>query len=237
MSGEFNAEGIWPGLQKAYDLTENPEARNELNRIASWINRVNAQAKREEDPEVKRLREQIRKSNQTRDDERRSKANEEYQSETSAEVQRSTERVISSFLKGRTIPDNDRKQFLEIVRDRTTQALSQDKQFTEQRDKIASSGNKDALKRFVTNAWEKKLQQVVPNLTRLLNPGTKQGPGQKPPVSQSAGKRQVKTQANFVRGPVPNYKDIDYSKTTNEMTRQHRAVLKNGTRVDWSAAL
>ncbi|MGH9735433.1 MAG: hypothetical protein ACRD8A_12695 [Candidatus Acidiferrales bacterium] len=236
---EHDAVGLRGSLKQAYDAIkakdpENPALRI-LNTIAAWHDRVQNVAETEPDPEVERLRKQVRESSRASDDAELQRLSGEYQSATKKLIDAEIETQLTSFLKGRVFPD--KAKVLNWILREADSAVGADKEFIKQRDALFQRRDAKASSRLGFARWKKEVARVVPEAIRLFATNAPKAAPQNGGNGQPAAKPS-NTGGGFVSvDKVPAVHEIDRMQTTREMTRLHRAVLKNGQKVDYSKAL
>lgn len=237
---EHDSVGLRPALKSAHDAIpkgpEGDEARRLLNGIAGWHDKLQKVAEQEEDPRVKKLQDQIRDGRKSADAEQLKTLNQSYQAEAAQAIDKSIDRILGSYLKGRKIPDEDLSTIKEQIKLRTNRAILDDKEYTKNRDMVGARRDKPALLKLATNRWNKELEIVIPKVARLFGLGSPKpapaaGNGNGTPAAAPAA-------AGFTKVDVPpDPKTIDTYRTSRDMiVKQHQAILKDGKKVQWALA-
>lgn len=236
--GEHDAVGLRASLKQAYDAIKAKDAENPalriLNSIAAWHDRVQNVAEAEPDPEVERLRKQVRDQNKSSDNAELQRLSGEYQNATKKLIDAEIETQLTSFLKGRIFPD--KAKVVNWIVKEADAAVGADEAFKKQRDALFQRRDVKASTRLGFARWKKEIARLVPEANRLFATSTPKTAPQNGGNGQPASK--PSNAAGFVSvDKVPAVHEIDRMQTTREMTRLHRAVLKNGQKVDYSRVL
>jgi hypothetical protein len=232
ISGEHEAWGLRSTLKAAYDAiaTDPAKAKQLLNKIASWSDRLKDVGEQPEDPRVKKLQDQIKAGRKEGETAQITQLKQSYESSAQTEIKKVTERILDSYLKGRKLPTADREMILEQIGMRTNKKVADDKDWTKQRDaafvRARQTGNASASVKLAVARWEKELAIQVPQVVRLFGLGSGKveppEPGGEPPKPQGADA------SGFVKvAALPDPKTVDWSRTTNDMiSKQHRCFVK-----------
>lgn len=244
IAGEHEATGLRNSLKSIYDLiaqNKPQEAQRMLNALAQWHDRISDIAKQEEDPQVKKLRDQIRQDRQTREKETAQTADKQYKAAAWSEVSKEAERIFESFTKGQNLSADDRSMWLDMILKRVDDLIAnpkdaEGKAWIQQRDAFLARRDIRGAQGFFVARWKKELAKIVPKIVNLSTRGSKPTP--KPAPTGGNGTRVAPTNEGFTRvAAMPNPKDIDRFRTTADMiTKHHRAILKDGRKVEWALA-
>ena len=242
--GEHQAWGLHSTLKAAYDAiaTDPAKAKQLLNSIAAWDDRLKNVGDQQEDPRVKKLQEQIREGRKSADQESVQKLNASYKTESMQQIDRTATRILDSYLKGKKLSEEDRTLVMQQIIMRADKSINADTEYVKQRDasfqRARQTGDKSASVKLAVTRWEKELNIVVPKVARLfglgsgkpaIEPAKPSGNTPPPGGADSSGFVKVTT--------MPDPKTIDTYRTSQSMiSKQHRAILKDGKKVYWELA-
>jgi hypothetical protein len=241
ISGEHEAWGLRATLKSIYDLPNlPPEAKALLNKINEWSLRLKEIGEQEEDPRVKKLQDQIKAGRKSEEQNSIKQLNQSYQAESMQAIDKSVNRILDSFLKGRKLSDEDRKAVIEQIISRADKAIGADAEFKKQRDaafqRAIQTGKKDGAVKIASARWEKELGIVVPKVVRLFALGDGKAAPAPAPANGGQQRQAPAGKGTKVAAP-PAANAIDtYRTTQNMISKEHRAILKDGTQVFWELA-
>lgn len=238
---EFTAVGLVERglrpLQAAIQAGNKEEALSILESINNWQSSISTTARRAEDPRVKTLLAERAKQHETREQTEKQEFIKTYKTDATNAVVEDGARVFDSHFKGRKISAEDRTDLLREAFALANRQVEGDDDFKKQRDDHLSRGDAAAAKRLIQARFAKFMPDAVKRIARrygmFAGPAKPGAPGGAPPTGgQPAGGT---TPQGFTKlNALPNSDDIDRSKSTREMLRAGRAILKNGRKVDWA---
>lgn len=242
ISAEHQAVGFRAAIEDAYSKIpqgqEGDAARAVLKNIADWHDRIESRSKQEDSPEVKELRTRLQRERTERERGDTEKLNREYHSEIQRGVESSANRMLDSYFRQFKLDADDRKDVLDAVIRRASRTVLSDADFIKQRDLLNKRMDKNASVRFVTRRFENALQDAVAREVRRFSRGAAPNGGGRPATTSAnnnGGARPVATASGFTLvKEMPKAHEIDRLQTTPQMVGQHRAILKDGRKVQWT---
>lgn len=239
ISGEHAAWGLFPQLRAVYDAINSgktDEAKEILNAIANWHDKIENLSKQEDDPRYKRLQETLKKERGSRSEQETEVFNNAYRSESVQGIDKAAKAIVQSYIKGKNYDANDEQLLMRNVIQEANQAMLKDKDFIAKRDLLIQRRDKEASVRFAVSAWERALGEAAKRVMRTFSRGAtpaptvaptngKPAPAKLPPGLQKVAPEWMNT----------NMKLVDRSKTPTTMILNLRqAVLLDGRKVTWA---
>lgn len=239
-----NLRGTLEAIYGAIKAGKTDDALATLENAAVWHDKIQNIAKQEENPEVKRLREQMRQQNESGEKAKLDEFQKSYRTEGEAHVTGKAKTLVDSFTKGRKL-EPDERQILETNVINIANGIMSDGKtfpdFAKQRDILYNRRDKNALVRYVNSVWDQALDISSKRVMRVF--GASRSPatasvtdnGKGKPAA-AAGARPAAGDQGFVRiNERPNGGLIDRNRTTSNMImNEKRAFLKDGRKVTWA---
>jgi hypothetical protein len=243
INGEHKLWGLRPRLEQIYADVKATDPKSPalklLNEIAAWHDKIDEIANAEENPEVKALKDKLKTVARGNDEQTRAKRQGEYEKEVTGKIDVTADKMVDSYIRGKGYDEADIKRIRRAVMKETDEAIAADKEWAKKRDLLHQRHDKDASVRFVHAKWQKELARIVPLVMRTFNRGGKRTTTTTTTAAAGDGAQRPAASGGFKAvEKVPNVKDVDRSQTSVDMMlKEHRAVLKDGSKVDWSRAL
>lgn len=238
---EFTAVGLRERglnpLKAAIQSGNKEEALSILDSIDNWQSSISDVARRAEDPRVKTLLAERAKQHETREQSEKTEFLKTYRTEAVNAVVEDGAKVFDSHFKGRKVSPEDRTDLLREAFALANRQVEADEDFKKQRDDHLGRGDSAAAMKLTRARFGKVLPEAVKRIARRYGmfsgqPRTAPNSGSQPTGSQPAGGTTAQGFTKINALPAPE--DIDRAKSSRDMLRTGRAILKNGRKVDWA---
>lgn len=234
--GDMVSNGIPLALERIQDhIADNPKAMAALKPLIDYVNRVGDLSKKQPAAPASPAKGDDARSQEfdKRDRELRSK---EWGTETAQLHNKLYRDAIAKHLPGRKLSESQSSALLKLYRSNLSSVLEGKKDWRTNIDRFFGAKDKSGYLRY----FESNYKEAVPRALRMslaeLGIGQKPGPkaGEKPgdkakpatPAKAEEGFKLVSAKPNFLA-------DVNRNLTTPQMWQSKKAILKNGTKVQW----
>jgi hypothetical protein len=202
----------------------------------SWYDSIMGVANRAEDPRVKTLLAERNKARENEQTQAQQTFLKEYRTDAANTVLEEASKVFESYFRGRKLDDEDRQSLLQDAVKVANGVVAADAKFMADRQAHLDAGDKHSALRVTRARFAEAMPDAVKKIARRYGMSSQTAPNQ--PQNQNGKGNQ--NQSGVEQGwkavtQRPDPISIDRTRTEDSMILAGRAILKDGSKVDWSA--
>jgi hypothetical protein len=234
--GDMQASGIPLALERLQDFlpADNPKALAALKPIIDYVNRLGEMARKQPTPATTARPDDTRaKEYDKRDSDLRGK---EWGGETATLHNSLYRDAMAKHLGGRTLTPAQNSALVKLYKSNLSDMLAAKKEWKPNIDRYFGAKDKPGYLRYFESNYKEAVPRALRQSIAELGIGGKPGPkpGEAKPGQKAAAVNSKPDEGFKLVNAKPNFmNDVNRNLTTATMFQQKKAVLKNGTRVQW----